>query len=61
MGRIIFNEEDTAAIEQLSEFCGAKYSLHDDFPDCLADAVENIANVETVGKMKVFPLDYIGL
>ena len=61
MGRIIFNEEDTAAIEQLFEFCGAKYSLHDDFPDCLADAVENIANVETVGKMKVFPLDYIGL
>lgn len=61
MGRIIFNNEDEQAIEQLQDFCGSKYSLHDDYPDCLADAVENISNIELVSKMKVFSLNYIGL
>ncbi len=61
MGRIIFNDEDTEAITQLLEFCGAKYSLHDDFPDCLADAVENLSNIEVIGKMKTYSLSYIGL
>lgn len=61
MGRVIFNEEDTEAIEQLQDFCGTKYSLHDDFPDCLADAIENISTIENIPKMKVFPLSFLGL
>ncbi len=36
MGRIIFNEDDTEALEQLADFAGVDYSLHDDFPDVVA-------------------------
>lgn len=61
LGRVIFNEDDREAIEQLSEFCGCKFSLHDDFPDCLADAIENITQINTGAKIQVFPLCYFGL
>ncbi|WP_273129998.1 hypothetical protein [Bacillus weihaiensis] len=37
MGRIVFNEEDEEAIEQLSEFAGCDFSKHDDFPDIVAE------------------------
>jgi len=46
MGRVIFNSDDTESIDQLKDFCGCKYSLHDDFPDCLADAMQHIANIQ---------------
>lgn len=36
MGRIIFNSDDSEALEQLKEFAGTKYSTHDDFPDVVA-------------------------
>jgi len=61
MGRVIFNEEDTEAIEQLKDFAGARYSLHDDYPDCLADAIENISTIENIPKMRVLSLSYLGL
>ena len=47
MGRIIFNEDDTDAIEQIKEFAGTAYTEHDDMIDALADAVENIAENNT--------------
>lgn len=61
MGRVIFNEEDTEAIKQLADFCGCKFSLHDDYPDCLADALEQLPQIQTIAKMKVFDLAYLGL
>ncbi len=61
MGRVIFNEDDTEAIEQLHDFCGCKFSLHDDFPDCLADAIEQISLIEKTDKLKVLPLSYLNL
>ena len=61
MGRVIFNEEDTEAIQQLSDFCGTKFSLHDDYPDCLADAIENISQIETASKLTVLPFSFLGL
>jgi len=47
MGRIIFNEEDAEAIEQIKEFAGTAYTEHDDMIDALADAVENISENNT--------------
>jgi len=61
MGRVIFNEEDTEAIEQLHDFCGCKFSLHDDMADVLADSIENISQIETTSKMKVMDLSFLGL
>ena len=61
MGRVVFNEEDTESIEQLRDFCGCKFSLHDDFPDCLADALEQITQIDTTPKLKVLPLSFLGL
>lgn len=59
MGRVVFNEDDTEAIEQLKEFSGCKYSLHDDYPDCLADAIEQIATIETAGKLTLLPFSFL--
>lgn len=61
LGRVIFNEEDSEAIEQLHEFSGCKFSLHDDFPDCLADAIEQTSQIEIASKLSVLPLSFLGL
>lgn len=36
MGRIIFNSDDSEALEQLQDFAGTRYSANDDFPDVVA-------------------------
>lgn len=48
MGQVIFNEEDKDAIKQLHEFAGCEYSLHDDFPDVVAEAVNRIDEIEYI-------------
>ena len=61
MGRIIFNEDDIAAIDQIKEFAGTAYTLHDDMIDCVADAAENIINIENeIPKLQVFSLADFG-
>lgn len=61
MGRIIFNEDDIAAIDQIKEFAGTAYTAHDDMIDCLADAAENIINIENaIPKLQVFSLADFG-
>ena len=63
MGRIIFNENDVAANEQIKEFAGTAFTVHDDMIDALADAVENIAETQTaeVPKLIVLNWDKFGL
>lgn len=61
MGRVIFNDEDMEAIQQLKDFCGCKFSVHDDFPDVLADALEQISQIRTTSKMKVLDFSFLGL
>ena len=61
MGRVIFNQNDIAAIEQIKEFAGCAYTPHDDMIDALADAISNIAKVETVPTINVLPLSVVGL
>ena len=46
MGRIVFNEDDIDAINQIKEFAGTAYTEHDDMIDCVADAAENIVNLD---------------
>lgn len=48
-GKIIFvsdSEDSEEAIKQLMEFQGQDYSLHDDFPDVIAEAVINLNSIE---------------
>lgn len=48
-GKIIFvsdSEDSEEAIKQLMEFQGQDYSLHDDFPDVVAEAVINLNAIE---------------
>lgn len=61
LGQIIFNEEDTEAIQQLRDFAGCLYSLHDDFPDILAEFANRIDNIKTISKATVFDRSRLGL
>ncbi|MDD4698767.1 MAG: hypothetical protein PHV07_00740 [Oscillospiraceae bacterium] len=60
-GSVIFNKEDEQAIEQIKEWAGTRYTTHDDMIDCLTDAIENISQIETVSKMRVMNLSFLGL
>lgn len=53
-GRLILNDADKDAIQQLSDYQGAQ-SWHDDFPDCLAEFDIRINEIETVGHVKFYP------
>lgn len=61
LGQVVFNEDDSEAIEQLQEFQGCKYTLHDDFPDCLTAALERLQEIEKTSKLKVMNLSVLGL
>ena len=62
MGRVIFNDEDVDAIEQIKEFAGTAYTEHDDMIDAVADAIENIMNVKPpLPLLQVFDLGVLGL
>ncbi|MDU1603517.1 MAG: hypothetical protein E6845_11165 [Clostridium sp.] len=52
LGRIIFNEDDEEAIKQVKEYCGEK-STHDDMPDCVAECVNRLAEIEDTCKLKL--------
>jgi predicted phage terminase large subunit-like protein len=53
LGKVIFNEEDTEAIQQIKEYVGAK-SPHDDMPDCLAECLQRLEAVKTLGTIRFF-------
>ncbi len=61
LGQIVFNEEDTEAIEQLHEFCGCEYSLHDDFPDVVAEASKWLDEIEVIKPIKLLDRKLLGL
>lgn len=47
--RLVFNAEDTEAIEQIKEFAGTAFTAHDDAIDSLCLAVENLPEISTGG------------
>lgn len=62
MSRIIFNCNDVEAIEQIKSFCGTAYTAHDDMIDALADAAENITQIEdTLPELQVLDWSRFGL
>lgn len=62
MGRIVFNEDDIDAIDQIKEFAGTAYTAHDDMIDALADAIENISNVAApLPTLQVYDLNLLKL
>jgi len=50
-GQIIFAEEDKHFTDQILEFAGQKYSLHDDAPDITAEFANRINNIEVSYKV----------
>lgn len=53
-GQIIFNSVDTEAFQQILDFCGCKYSIHDDFVDVIATFSEKIGTIEVKHPIQVF-------
>jgi hypothetical protein len=62
-GRIIFdsNRVMKAAIDEMMDFQGQLYTLHDDFIDCVAEASNRLDTIEVVGKLQVFDIRKLGL
>lgn len=62
-GRIIFDEDRVMkeAIEQMMDFQGQLYTLHDDFIDCLAEASNRLDSIEVIGKLQIFDIRKLGL
>ncbi|MBU6135213.1 hypothetical protein [Clostridium tertium] len=52
LGRVIFNEDDEEAIKQMTEYVGAK-SIHDDFPDCVAECINRLDSIKTQTILRV--------
>jgi hypothetical protein len=53
-GQIIFAEEDEEFINQILEFAGQKFSVHDDAPDVTSEFSLKIDDIEVVQKAKPF-------
>lgn len=60
-GRIIFNSEDTEFIEQVKEFAGQLYTLHDDGIDAVAETCIRLDTIEVVEKVILLDRRKFGL
>lgn len=60
-GQIIFNSEDTEPIQQILDFCGQDFSLHDDFPDCVSQFDIDVKEIEVIQKVQLFDRRKLGL
>ncbi|WP_338433444.1 hypothetical protein [Clostridium tyrobutyricum] len=60
-GQIIFNSEDKEPIQQILDFCGQDFSLHDDFPDCVSQFDIDVKNIEVIHNVQLFDRRKLGL
>lgn len=60
-GQIIFAEEDKEFTDQVLDFRGQKYSVHDDAPDVLAEFSIRIENIEVVENVVLLDRRKFGL
>jgi len=60
-GQIIFAEEDQDFIDQILDFRGQKFSLHDDAPDITAEFANRIENIEVIHNVQLFDRRKLGL
>ncbi len=57
-GQIIFVEGNRDAIQQLLDFQGQKYSLHDDFVDVVAECFIRLKNIKKkYGSLQIGSMD----
>jgi len=60
-GQIIFAEEDQEFIDQILDFRGQKFSIHDDAPDITAEFANRIGSIEVIRKVKLFDRRLLGI
>ncbi|MGL4730539.1 MAG: hypothetical protein ACRCW0_03015 [Clostridium sp.] len=60
-GRIIFAKEDEEFIEQIMEFAGQDYSLHDDAPDITAEFSNRIDLIKRIQKVQILDRRLLGI
>ncbi|MCD3211807.1 hypothetical protein G8T71_10615 [Clostridium botulinum C/D] len=60
-GQIVFAEEDEEFINQILDFRGQKYSVHDDAPDITAEFSIRIENIEVVENVVLLDRRQFGL
>lgn len=60
-GQIIFAEEDTEFIDQMKEFAGQKFSLHDDAPDVTAEFANRISDIKVIKAIKFYRREVLGV
>lgn len=60
-GFIIFNEEDTEFYNQVLDYQGEGYTLHDDAPDILAECDRLLDEIQVNRKIEVFDRRLLGL
>ena len=60
-GQIIFNEEDGAFNDQVTDFSGQDFSEHDDAPDVVAQFTIDIKEIEVVRSVKFGDRKLLGL
>jgi len=63
-GQIIINsecEDTNEAVEQLKEFQGQQYSVHDDFADMLAELNDGLKEIKTRGVIRLLDRKVLGI
>lgn len=60
-GQIIFAEEDIEFTNQIKEFAGQKFSIHDDAPDITAEFANRIENIEVIQTVQLYDRRKLGI
>lgn len=60
-GQIIFAEEDKEFTDQILDFRGQKFSVHDDAPDVTAEFANRIENIQVLEKATFFDRKKLGV
>lgn len=60
-GQIIFNEEDTDAINQILDFSGQGFCEHDDFADCVSQFMIDIKEIKFISSVSFFDRKLLGI
>ncbi len=60
-GQIIFAEEDKEFTDQILDFRGQKFSVHDDAPDITAEFNNRIENIEVIQNVQIFDRRKLGV
>ncbi|MEE7972412.1 hypothetical protein V3Q15_17255, partial [Clostridioides difficile] len=60
-GQMVFAEEDKEFIQQILDFTGQKYSLHDDAPDISAEFINRIFKIEVIEKVSFLDRRKLGV